>query len=789
MSIISHESPTKNYHSLDFEQACKENMFSNGLPLGSTININEQINRYSADNHRSKRPEWYVAFEFLTNRGKRSFICIYGSWRTGEKHEFRSWNNSELDANELRDINKILKQKRELAEKLLKEEHDCAAKEAALKWEESYDVPPSDEYISYARYKGIEPIGAKFGENTNGYPAMLIDVRNARNEIRTLQWISFDSAANKSYKTFSTGGEKRGNYHTIGKFTNGDHVYVVEGYATGVSVHLASKQSVVVAMDSGNIEPVINSIKKEFPNTKITIAGDSDPSGMEKAKNAAKIHDCTLVFPTFQPSISGGIYTDFNDLHQIFGLEEVRNQLRNIVVVPTLQDELKKLANNLLQKDEPCDSFQLSALPEPLRDYVASICNTTNAHPIMITCAVLTTISALVGKRVCIDEPHYFQKLYANIWVLNVTSSGQFKSTSIAKGAKLAFQRQSEVHDKLKKFNEHNKTDKTEADNERIKISTSGVILPNKITPEALIEHLAQGHNGAIFTGEFGPWLQNMDKSHNNDLKGIFTELFDVPKSYRYKTKNQGDHILEEPYISICGVSTLSWLKENLKRSDVESGFFARFLLFTPPHKDDIPPALPEFRTMSYTAHSSHEHAEQRIRTTLEEMDESYRYHFSLEAKHVFKEVHAGLYEMIRPYSDNCQVILNPFVRRWSPYIVKLAMLMQIFIDHKSRQISVAAIHAAMNIVLPAIKSTVQLYEGELGESPFQAKCRKLNEWLCKRVVKTGKPVTKKEILQSKQLDGDIKEYEAVLDHLVQSGKIEQVEKSKKMDWEYTPKQ
>ncbi len=51
-------------------------------------------------------------------------------------------------------------------------------------------------------------------------------------------------------------------------------------------------------------------------------------------------------------------------------------------------------------------------------------------------------------------------------------------------------------------------------------------------------------------------------------------------------------------------------------------------------------------------------------------------------------------------------------------------MIMQLFEDPTSKEISDTAIHAAMSIIMPAIKSTAMLFEGELGESDHQKKCR-----------------------------------------------------------------
>jgi hypothetical protein len=88
---------------------------------------------------------------------------------------------------------------------------------------------------------------------------------------------------------------------------------------------------------------------------------------------------------------------------------------------------------------------------------------------------------------------------------------------------------------------------------------------------------------------------------------------------------------------------------------------------------------------------------------------------------------------------------------------------------------------------LPAIKSTAILIEGELGESEHQRKCRKIFEWVCKRVKKTGSPIKRQTIFSSRQLDGGSNEYDYILKSLIEQGKILCQETATKNDWLYKP--
>ena len=55
-----------------------------------------------------------------------------------------------------------------------------------------------------------------------------------------------------------------------------DSAIICEGYATGASIHEASKETVIVAFDSGNLLPVATSFREKFPSKIIIIAADDD---------------------------------------------------------------------------------------------------------------------------------------------------------------------------------------------------------------------------------------------------------------------------------------------------------------------------------------------------------------------------------------------------------------------------------------------------------------------------------------------------------------------------------
>ena len=170
----------------------------------------------------------------------------------------------------------------------------------------------------YLTKKGVKSHGLRVHGDKLIIPAYAPD-----GSLTTVQTISPDEE-----KRFLKGGRKQGSCYPIGNITAGCTPHIVEGYATGASVHEATGQPVVVAFDSGNLLPVAKSISAKYPNLKLIICGDDDAwregnPGKTAALAAAKAVGGQAVFPDFGHDRVEG-WTDFNDLHQAQGLEAVR---------------------------------------------------------------------------------------------------------------------------------------------------------------------------------------------------------------------------------------------------------------------------------------------------------------------------------------------------------------------------------------------------------------------------------------------------------------------------------
>ena len=233
------------------------------------------------------------------------------NWESVEQGTFteteaRTFSQSEKEA--LRQRQAIVKQQREHE---FARQQAAAAQKAQSELNASFPCSPEHPYL---RRKAIPPLGA-VRQAQNG--TLLIPVQDASGNVQTLQRIAPDGA-----KRFLTGGKVHGGHFVIqGKPEM--PLVVCEGYATGASIHLACGYTVYVAFSANNLPIVAGIVRNAFPDKTILICGDNDEAGSNKGQEAAQAAQAQLILPFF----TLGIGTDFNDLHESEGLQEVRRQL------------------------------------------------------------------------------------------------------------------------------------------------------------------------------------------------------------------------------------------------------------------------------------------------------------------------------------------------------------------------------------------------------------------------------------------------------------------------------
>ena len=288
-------------------------------------------------------------------------------------------------------------------------------------WNSSRPASLSHPYLAA---KGITNPDAIAGLRQNKYKDndnLIIPVLY-ENEIVNLQSINQDGG-----KRFLAGGQVQGAYAFIGKADDVEKVGVVmaEGYATAASIYEATGKPVIIAFDAGNMVAVAERLAQKLPqNVPVVIAVDNDASqtGIKKARQAAALlgDRATAIQPEFSMTLiqqyqkgkgvdekgRPPLPSDFNDLHQLAGLEAVRQSFAegvNLVLNPdnsqdqAIIDELAEWHERIVKAND--------SRPEP--ENLENPMNPENKDNIQTTSSNTTNSIEYEGRTQTVNKPVY----------------------------------------------------------------------------------------------------------------------------------------------------------------------------------------------------------------------------------------------------------------------------------------------------------------------------------------------------------------------------------------------
>ncbi|MFM5179156.1 DUF927 domain-containing protein [Aeromonas veronii] len=156
--------------------------------------------------------------------------------------------------------------------------------------------------------------------------SLIVPLYNEANELVNVQLIREDGT-----KRYLAGGQKQQAFHRL---NGGELMAVVEGYATGLSVHLATGATVYCAMDSGNLLNVAKIARRQHPTAKIIICGDYDldEAGHRNEITQHQTDGAALAVGAVValPPIQG----DWNDYHQAHGLTKTQEAIMSACATP-----------------------------------------------------------------------------------------------------------------------------------------------------------------------------------------------------------------------------------------------------------------------------------------------------------------------------------------------------------------------------------------------------------------------------------------------------------------------
>ncbi|POA99830.1 hypothetical protein C2134_04460 [Chromobacterium sinusclupearum] len=212
------------------------------------------------------------------------------------------------------------------AEALAEQQRQEAKTKAARLWERGHSISAEHPYI---KSKGIVPAGAAQLRD------MLLIPLRAGGELVNLQIIGQDGS-----KRFLTGGQVKGASLVLGRLKDAPCALLCEGWATGCSLHQATGLPVVVAFNAHNVVAIAGRLAATLPpDVQVIVCGDSDENltGQQAAGRAAQLLHPRgrSVVPVFTPEQieqhrqqhDDKLPSDFNDLHQLAGLEAVTESI------------------------------------------------------------------------------------------------------------------------------------------------------------------------------------------------------------------------------------------------------------------------------------------------------------------------------------------------------------------------------------------------------------------------------------------------------------------------------
>lgn len=292
-------------------------LLSAGLTISETPRIDGKIHRFKSGDDKEAN-SWYVLHQ-LSDLSVGAFGC----WKRGFTRKFCSKERPEMVGDEWNSASRAWKESEAARAEEEKRNHAEVRKKCAA----IFSAPGTVDNHPYLSKKGVVPCGTltvSTAENTAGWLAL--PLQDMRGVIHSAQFIAEDGT-----KKFLYQGRVAGCFHQVARVDHGP-VIICEGYATGASIYLATGWTVLAAMNCGNISAVARAAREHYPTRTIVIASDNDQftddnPGETKAREAAKVISGVVALPSFGDESLAGKPTDFNDLHRLQGLPEVRLQI------------------------------------------------------------------------------------------------------------------------------------------------------------------------------------------------------------------------------------------------------------------------------------------------------------------------------------------------------------------------------------------------------------------------------------------------------------------------------
>jgi putative DNA primase/helicase len=303
------------------------------------IEMDGSMYRISADGKTNGKKD--IAYQIYNDTTTAGWVK---DWRNGEKITFVVNNGINYSPEQL---DRVLEQNKELSEKREIEREQLQIKTAAKLEEEYNNAKWAYDQHPYLKNKGLTK---NYFTKQDDKGNLLIPLRDINGKLWTTQRIFRNG--DKTNGVIRTPEEKeagieymakkQGCFFVVGakNLSRTETIIVSEGFATAASVYEATNIPTVAAVDAGNLYHVVKDIREKYPNKEIVIAADNDISkeidgkinvGKEKAFSVGEEFNTKVILPLFTSNEVDNGLSDFNDLANSRGLDEVKKQLSPIL--------------------------------------------------------------------------------------------------------------------------------------------------------------------------------------------------------------------------------------------------------------------------------------------------------------------------------------------------------------------------------------------------------------------------------------------------------------------------
>ncbi|EGJ9438025.1 DNA primase [Salmonella enterica subsp. enterica] len=203
-----------------------------------------------------------------------------------------------------------------------------AAVALAVRLMEKTRPASGNAYLTRKRFPALECLTLTAVHKTGGVTFragdVVVPLYDDTGALVNLQLINSDGL-----KRTLKGGQVKGACHIIeGKKQAGKRLWIAEGYATALTVHHLTGETVMVALSSVNLLSLASLARQKYPACQIVLAADRDLNGdgQSKAAEAADACEGVVALPP--------VFGDWNDAFIQYGEEATRKAIYDAIRPP-----------------------------------------------------------------------------------------------------------------------------------------------------------------------------------------------------------------------------------------------------------------------------------------------------------------------------------------------------------------------------------------------------------------------------------------------------------------------